>query len=107
MATVISCPVGSCLSQGSESLPLLFLGTAAWLYPGHAVIRVLPGLHVLPGLRAPRGWEAVLFVAYLLICLFRVQLLLWVSLTAQEDLRYAGLLLSALRGRIAGMYNHV
>lgn len=101
MATVILCPVGSCLSQGSESLPLPFLGTAAWPYPGNAVMRVLPGL------RAPRGWGAVLFVAYLLICLFRVQLSLWVSLTAQEDLRYAGLLLSALRGRIAGMYNHV
>lgn len=103
MATVILCPVGTCLSQGSESLLLLFLGTAARLYPGHAVIRVLPELRVLPGLRAPRGWAAVLFVAHLLICLFCVQFSLWVSLTAQEDLRYAGLLLSALRGRIAGM----
>lgn len=62
---------------------------------------------VLPGLRALQGWEAFLFVACLLICLFRVHISLWVSLTAQDDLRHAVLLLSALRGRIAGMYNHV
>lgn len=68
VATVIACRVGSCLSQGSEPLPLLFLGTAACLSPDQAVIRVLPGL------RVPRGWEAFLFIAYLLICLFRVQI---------------------------------
>lgn len=71
VATVIACRVGSCLSQGSEPLPLTppFPGNSCLsLSPDQAVIRVLPGL------RVPRGWEAFLFIAYLLICLFRVQI---------------------------------